>query len=95
MENQIVTISVNVDIDTLEEATNILKEIGLDINSAINIFLIEIIKKRKMPFKVKNPKPSKELKKALKEAQDIIDGKIETKGYHNVQQMFEDILNED
>lgn len=95
MEIQIVTISVNVDTDTLEEATNVLKEIGLDINTAINIFLVEVIKKGKMPFKVKNPKPSKELKKALKEAQDIIDGKIETKGYHNVQQRFEDILNED
>lgn len=32
---------------------------------------------------------------ALKEAQDIIEGKVVSKGYHDVHQMFEDILNED
>ena len=39
-------------------------------------------------------KPSKNLKKALKEAEDISSGKVTSKGYHNVHEMFEDILNE-
>lgn len=42
----------------------------------------------------KKLKPSKELLEALKEANDIRNGKIKTKGYRNVSQMFEDILAE-
>ncbi len=38
--------------------------------------------------------PCKEMIRALQEAQDIIDGKVESKGYHDVHQMFLDILNE-
>ncbi len=40
----------------------------------------------------KKLKPSKELLEALKEANDIRNGKIKTKGYRNVSRMFEDIL---
>ncbi len=40
----------------------------------------------------KKLKPSKELLEALKEANDIRNGKIKTKCYRNVSQMFEDIL---
>ena len=41
-----------------------------------------------------NPKPSKELIEAIKEGEDILNGKIKIKGYHNVRKMFDDILNE-
>ncbi len=41
------------------------------------------------------PKPNRRLKKALKEAKKIASGKIKAIGYHNVHEMFEDILNED
>lgn len=94
MENQTTTFNVNVDKDTIEEATKILKELGLDINTSINIFLTEVVKRGDIPFKNKNPKPNRKMRRALKEAQDIIDGKVEAKGYHDVHQMFEDILNE-
>lgn len=43
----------------------------------------------------KKLKPNKELLEALKEANGIRNGKIKTKGYRNVSQMFEDILHED
>ena len=41
-----------------------------------------------------NIKPSKELMEALDEGEDILKGKVKVKGYHNVREMFEDILNE-
>ena len=46
-------------------------------------------------FEVSNPKPSKELLEALQEGEDILNGKIQATGYHNVRKMFEDIINED
>ena len=41
------------------------------------------------------PKLNRKLKKALKEAKDISLGKVSSKGYHNVHEMFTDILKDD
>ncbi len=95
MANLTTAINVNVDKETKEEATKILKGLGLNMSTAINMFLTQVVKKDGIPFEIRNPKPNREMRRALKEAQDIIDGKIESKGYHDVHQMFEDILNED
>lgn len=46
-------------------------------------------------FNEEELEPSKELLEALQEGEDILSGKVKVKGYHNVKQMFEDILNED
>lgn len=95
MSSLTTSINVNVDSKTKEEATIILKGLGLNMSTAINMFLTQIVKRDGIPFEIRNPKPSKELIKAIKEAQDIIDGKVESKGYHNIHEMFEDILHED
>ncbi len=88
-------INIQVDSETKKQATSILSDLGLSMSTAINLFLKQVIKRDGLPFEVVNPKPSKELLEALKEGEDIINGKIKAKGYHNVHQMFEDILNED
>ena len=64
-------------------------------SSAINLFLKQVIKRDGLPFEVKNPKPNKEKREALIEAEKIINGKTRSKGYHDIHEMFEDILNED
>lgn len=88
-------LNVNVDKKTKEEATMILKGLGLNMSTAINMFLTQIVKKDGIPFEVVNPKPNREMIRALKEAEKIAKGKTSSTGYHDVHQMFEDILNED
>ena len=61
-------INVNVDTKVKEEATAILKDLGLNMSTAINMFLVQIIKKDGIPFEITNPKPSKDMLKALDEA---------------------------
>ena len=39
--------------------------------------------------------PNKELLDALNEGEKILNGEILTKGYHDIDKMFEDILNEE
>ena len=90
-------INVQVDAKDKEEATNILKDLGLNMSTFINITIKQVIKRNGLPFEITNPKPNKELLEALQEGEQIIQD-IETgkrKGYHNVRKMFEDILNED
>ena len=88
-------VNVIVDAKDKEEATNILKDLGLNMSTAINMFLKQIIKRDGLPFEVTNPKPSKELLEALEESEDILNCKIKAKGYHSAREMVEDILSED
>ena len=88
-------LNVNVDAKTKKEATNILKGLGLNMSTAINMFLAQIVKRDGIPFEVANPKPSKETIKALKEAEDIISGKIKTKGYRDINELRKALLSDD
>ena len=96
MEALTSAINVQVNAKDKEEATNILKDLGLNMSTFINMAIKQVIKKDGLPFEISNPKPSKELLEALEEGEQIIkdmeNGK--RKGYHNVKQMFEDILDE-
>ncbi len=64
-------IKVNVDAQIKEEATNILKGLGLNMNTAINMFLAQVVKRDGIPFEIVNPKPSKQLLEALREVEEI------------------------
>lgn len=91
MANLTGTINVNVDVNVKKQANAILNDLGLNMSTAINMFLTQIIKQDGIPFEIKNPKPTRDLIKALKETDDIMSGKIETKKYHNVDELFEDL----
>ena len=88
-------INVKVNAKDKEEATIILKDLGLNMSTFINMTLKQVIKRNGLPFDIVNPKPSNELMKALKEGDEIARGNIKAKGYHDVDKMFEDILHED
>lgn len=64
-------INIMVDKKTKEEATVILKDLGLSMSSAITLFLRQVIKNDGLPFEVRN-RSNQELLEALKEAQNII-----------------------
>lgn len=93
MANITSAINVNVDKNDKEKATSILKDLGLNMSTAINIFIKQIVKTNGLPFDVKN-KPNKELLAALKEGEDIINGKIKTKRYSSVEELIEDLEND-
>ena len=95
MQNLMSAINVQVDARDKEQATNILKDLGINMSTFINMAIKQVIKHDGLPFEVANPKPNKELLSALEEGEKIATGKIKSKGYHNINQMIEDILNED
>ncbi len=95
MEPLTSAISVQVDTRDKEIANGILKNLGLNMSTFVNMEIKQLINKDGIPFEVSNPKPNKELIEALQEGEEILNGKIQVKGYHNVRKMFEDIINED
>ena len=87
-------INVQVDSKDKELATNILKHLGLNMSTAINIFIKQIIKCDGLPFEVRNPRPNKELLDALKEGDDILLLRKNTKKYDSVKNLIEDLDSE-
>lgn len=94
MANLTSVINVNVPVEVKEEATNLFNSLGLNMSTAINMFLKRAIYERGIPFEVKQ-QPSQEFLESVKELNDMENGKVEFKKYYNVKKMFEEILNED
>ncbi len=60
------TTSIKLDKDVKESAKKILKELGLTMGEAVNIFLTQVTLNKGLPFEVKIP--NEETQKAIKEA---------------------------
>lgn len=96
MNNLTSTINVQVDTKIKDEAIVILKGLGLDISTFINMALVQVIKHDGIPFEIVNPKPSKKLLEALEECkiieQEYIEGK--RKGYNNREDLKRALLDD-
>lgn len=88
-------ISVQIDSHDKEEANSILKKLGLNMSTFVNMAIKQLIYTDGIPFEVKNPKPTKKMKKALKEADDILSGKTYAKGYNDMDELERDLLSDD
>ena len=84
-------ISLQIDKKDKELATNILNSLGLNMSTYINMAIKQLINKDGVPFEVVNKKPNKELLKALKEGQDILDGKKDAKSYTDMYELLKDL----
>lgn len=91
------TINIQVDTRDKDEATNLLKDLGLNMSTYLNMALKQLIKNGGIPFEVKNPRPSPDLLEALEEGEQIIeDIKAGKKtGYRNVNEMMKAIMQDD
>lgn len=88
-------INVNVDTQVKEKATNILKDLGLNMSTFINMTLVQVIKRNGVPFEVTNPKPSKEMLEALKEVNDMINDPSKYPRYTNREDLEKALLEDD
>ncbi|WP_304177075.1 type II toxin-antitoxin system RelB/DinJ family antitoxin [Leptotrichia trevisanii] len=84
--------TINIDEETKKEAQELFKDLGMNLTTAINIFLKQAIRERGLPFYVGQAKYKDEVYQAMKDAEQ---GKNLSKGYNNVEEMFEDILRDE
>ena len=83
------TITARVDENVKKEAETLFKKIGLNMSTAMNLFLKKCILEQGIPFELKVP--NKETLKAMQETKDILSGKIERKGYKSAEELFDDL----
>ena len=83
------TVTARVDENVKKEAEILFKKMGINMSTAMNLFLKKCILEQGIPFELKVP--NKETLKAMQETEDILSGKIERKGYNSAEELFEDL----
>lgn len=66
-----VTASIRIDSETKKAATDLLNDLGLDLSSAVNIFLKQVVMQGGLPFQIKYPQYKPEVIEAMKEAKEL------------------------
>ena len=94
MNNYDSSLTVRTNSDIKSNAKKVYEELGMDLSTAINVFLRKSIEFGGFPFEVRKERPNQRLLTAIKEADDTLDGKISAKSYDSYDQMTEDILRE-
>ncbi len=94
MANLTSAINVNVPAEVKEESNSIFNSLGLNMSTAINMFLKRVIYERGIPFEVKE-QPSKDFLEALKELDYMETHPDEYKSYTNIEDLKKDLLADD
>lgn len=88
-----VNLTIRIDKKLKKDVDILFKNLGTNTSSAITMFLRQCDREQGFPFiPTIESKPTRSMKKALKEAENIKNGKVKTKGYHNVDTFFDDML---
>ncbi len=88
-------ININVDTEIKDKATTILKGLGLNMSTFINMALMQVVKRNGVPFEVVNPTPSKEMLEALKEVNEMINNPQKYPRYNNREDLKKALLSDD
>ena len=95
MANLTSAINVNVDTNIKDEATHILKGLGLNMSTFINMALVQVVKRNGVPFEVVNPTPSKDMLEALAEVSEMINNSEKYPRYTNREDLKKALLSDD
>ena len=89
-----VSTNISIDAETKIEAQRLLADFGMDLSTAINIFLRQMVYEGAIPFAIVRGVPNKTTAKAMREADEMKKYPEKYKRYSDVDDMMEDILSE-
>lgn len=85
-------INVRTEPDIKARAEQLYNSLGVSLSDAINMFLYKSLDYRGLPFQLVREIPNADTVAAIKEADDILSGKIEAKSYSSFQELLADTL---
>ena len=87
-------VSTNIKIDPKlkKEAQELFNELGMNLTTAVNIFLAQAVREQAIPFKVSNDIPNEETKEAIKEVKEMIADPSKGKSFNDVDAMMKELL---
>ena len=82
-------INMRIDPEIKSDAESIFASLGLTLAEAINVFLHKSIMEGGLPFDVRQPRYNLATERAMKEARDIMSGKVEAESYTSAEDLFD------
>ena len=86
------TLNIRIEPKLKKEVESTLNDLGMNIAEAVTIFLKQVVMTESIPFMIRKPKLNKETIKTIEEAEK---GEKLSKGYTNLNEMWEDLEKED
>lgn len=88
------TTTITIDSNIKAQAQELLADFGLDLSTAINIFLRQTVRENAIPFTISREVPNSDTIAAMKEVEEMKKHPELYKSYDDVNKMMEDILGE-
>ena len=85
------SLNIRIDPETKAGAEKLFGSFGITVTDAVNMFLRQSLMMGGLPFDLKQPRYNAVTEAAIREANDIIAGKIKVKTYSSVAEMNADI----
>ena len=89
-----VSTNISLDADTKKKAQILLSDFGMDLSTAVNIFLKQMIYEGAFPFAITRETPNSVTLAALEETEKMKRHPEKFKSYRDVDQMMGEILDE-
>lgn len=86
-----VNMSIRMDTELKKQAEAMFSDMGLNMTTAMNMFLRQVVRQGRIPFEIATDIPNSETVAAIKEMDDMISGKIPSKRYSSTKELFEDL----
>ena len=86
-----VNMSIRMDTELKKQADAMLADMGLNMTTAMNMFLRQVVRQGKIPFEIATDIPNAETLAAMKDVDDMINGKIPAKKYTSTDELFKDL----
>ena len=83
--------NISLDKDLKKQAVILFKELGLDLSTAISLFLQQSVREQRIPFMIGKNIPNAETVAALEEFKEMKDDKEKYKRYDTCDDMLKDI----
>ena len=83
-----VSTNIKIDPDLKRESQILFEQLGLNLSTAINMFLRQSVREQAIPFRVGNPVPNSETLKAIEDARKGIGL---SRGFSSVAELMEDL----
>lgn len=86
------TTTITIDSNIKAQAQELLADFGLDLSTAINIFLRQTLRENAIPFEITRNVPNEETRKAI---DNVNKGIGLSKEFHTVSELMEDLYADD
>ena len=86
-----VNMSIRMDTELKKQADAMFSDMGLNMTTAMNMFLRQVVRQGRIPFEIATDIPNAETVAAIKEMDDMLSGKIPANRYSCTKELFEDL----